>query len=464
MFPKRYNFSASGSCVSSLSSSPLSTPYFPGVRYSTTTTTKGPSGNGNDNGNPENGKMNSGEAAWIERRQQEQRFQRQPRFAPKSRKSFQTASPSKQYGARPLTKNLRLIKDSFHVPILIPGQTLSDDSKDVGRTGSVRINTDERIQQNKNNADQNDGKQSQVKAKSELNHMRRRRRMLPTVNASALLDAPTYCRNSAFTATGSNKNSNEQAGMTMNSEMNSKTAAAKRLLRGKKDLLNMLRGDIILQESPRPFCLAGHGVPKQLLQEHINMGDSILHHFNEPAEVSVRNSDPCYPEAMKIREHNGQSRMWLWPTDKTTEPHQLLEEQQRRAEEAEVAGDSLQDISQTWGERLDLYIAVMDRLASGLWPSGSCFNKKSRQHWSLKIYRGMAFPVEVIAGADADGPVPVLEWNPLHRISKRQPHMSIRLQGTPDLVPGASQESVNPVTLVYDARFQEEPRLEPATA
>ena len=441
MLPKKYNFSASGSsCVSSLSSSPLSAPYFPGFRYSSTA--KGPPGNGNDGKKdsdyPQKEKMNSLEAPWIVR--QDQRFQGPPRFAPKSRKSFQTASPYKQYGARPLTKNLRLIKDSSHVPILIPGPTLSDDSNDIARRTQQNNTTNQKLSQ----------------AKAEPTHTRRRRRMLPTVNASALLDAPTYCRNSAFTATTKNSMDSEKT-------MNSRTEAAKRLLRGKKDLLNMLRGDIILQESPRPFCLAGHGVPKQLLQEHINMGDSILHHFNEPAEVSLRNSDPCCPEAMKIREHTGQSRMWLWPTQKsTTEPHPLLE--QVHQEEDEVTGDSLQNTSQTWGERLDLYIAVMDRLASRLGHIGSCFKKESRQHWSLKIYRGMAFPVEVIAGADVDGPVPVLEWNPVHRVSKRQPHMSIRLQGTPDLVAAAGQRSVNPVTLVYDARFEEYPRLEPAPA
>ena len=84
------------------------------------------------------------------------------------------------------------------------------------------------------------------------------------------------------------------------------------------------------------------------------------------------------------------------------------------------------------------------------------------------MYRGMAFPVEVISrpdDGDDDGPVPILEWSSLNRISDKQPHVSIRLQGTPDVTPGLHQGgSPNPVTLVYDACFQEDPRLEPAQA
>ena len=421
-------------------------------------------------------------SAWFHQQSREPNFQRQTRFAPKSKKRFKIAAPHKKYygynrrSSSPILQDLPLVKDSAHFPILIPGQDVVEPSPPE----STQITT--------SSTNASTSATASTAHETEPHHKRRRRRMLPTVDASALLDSTNYCRNSAFTAFARSKKKNNSDDGRMNNIImkknnsiefegmsshigSNRTEVAKRLLRGKKDLLNLLRGDIILQENSRPFCLAGHGVPKQLLQEHINMGDSILHHFSEPAEVSLTNVEPIYPEKMKIREHDGQSRLWFWPGETTTTSYQLLsqddeeekEEQQPKSGEREV-GDIFRDMSQTWGERLNLYIAVMDRLASKLGLVGPCFGKKARKQWSMKIYRGMAFPVEVISGTDTGGPVPVLEWNPLNRMSSRQPHVSIRLQGTPDLIPGSKRRSLNPVTLVYGARFQEDPRLEPATS
>lgn len=354
---------------------------------------------------------NASQDSWME---QQQKMFRRPRFGPKSQKYFEAAlNSSKKYGIRNL--NLKLVKDSSDIPILIPGGMLIESTR------------------------------SQSQDQDMPQGSRRRRRKLPVVNAAALLDATAYCKKSAF-----------PGGVVTKSG----TEAAKRLLRGKKDLVDMLRGHIILQQNQRPFCLAGHGVPKQLLQDHINFADSMLQRCNEPAECSFRNLEEdnfdSFPDCIKIRGHDGKSRIFAWPMPPPTTREKIEE---RKVEEVDVA--------YTWEDRLALYLAVMDRFTSKLGLVGSCLHKDTRKQWSVKIYRGMAFPLEVISrpeGDEGNGPVPILEWSPLNRVSNKQPHISIRIQGTPDHEAGPGRAMRDPVTLVYDALFQEDPRLEPVTA
>lgn len=352
-----------------------------------------------------------------------QRPQRRNRFGPKSQKFFQAAThPLRHYGIRSL--NLRLVKDASNVPILIPGRMLKDD----------------------------ESKSSNVtrKDQDEPQHQRRRRRRkLPIVNAAALLDKKTYCRKSAFPGGTVTKSGGE---------------AAKRLLKGKKDLVEMLRGYVVWQQNQRPFCLSGHGIPPQLLQDHINMADSILRNFNEPAECALMSeldengTDPSSPDSMRIRSQDGQSRNWAWP------PQRLLQ----RSGFNETA--ELLDISQSWDHSLVLYLAAMDRIAKELGPVGSYFNRDSKKQWTVKMYRGMAYPIEVISRPDdeEDGrPVPILEWSPLNSVNSNKPRVSIRLQGTPNNGKSEKEKDTSPphpVTLVYDAVFQEDPRVEPIRA
>jgi len=402
--------------------------------------------------------------AWTDHQHaHSQRVQRRPsRFGPKSQKYFQASmGPAKHYGIRML--NLKLVKDSSQVPILIPGKALKD-REDGNETSDNTANTSNNKSNSENEGKSSSQKQQAIKDASPLqkddstaqrpNRPRRRRRMLPIVNAAALLDTTNYCKRSAF-----------PGGVVSRSG----TEAAKRLLRGKKDLIDMLRGHIILQQSQRPFCLAGHGVPKQLLQDHINMGDSILSHFNEPAEISLSNmdeySDPLSPDCMRIRDQDGQSRMWAWP------PQPQF--QAPKEGDDEEAQHRLEDISQKWSHSFTLYLSVMDRIANKLGLVGSYLHKDTRKEWKVKMFRGMAYPLEVISRPDDEdigAPVPILEWAPGNRISDKQPHVSIRLQGMSDLDLGSSDGTmgepggVHPVTLVFDACFQEDPRLEPAEA
>lgn len=357
-------------------------------------------------------------------------IQRRPRFGPKSQKFFQAAtSPHKKYGLiRNL--NLKLVKDKSNVPILIPGRFIKD--------------KEEELPIHKNAAQDNqDGK------------TRRRRRKLPIVNAAAILDKNTYCKKSAFPGGVTTKSGHE---------------AAKRLLRGKKDLVDMIRGTIVFQQSQRPFCLTGHGVPPQLLQDHIDMADAILQNFDEPTECqltsnlgdSISSTDPSCPDSMTIRRQDGQTRVWAWP------PQRLL---QRSTKEENA--EKLHDVSQNWDNSLVLYLAVMDRLSREMGTStvGSYLHRESRKYWKVKMHRGMAYSDELISRPDdeEDGrPVPILEWNPLSSAkttNNEHPHVSIRLQGTPQRTNNEAVNDESPVqnsvTLIYDAIFQEDPRVEP---
>jgi len=403
------------------------------------------------------------EAAWLERQQEQQkqyqqeqyfqRFSSPSRFGPKSQKYFELASPKQRYGIRNL--NLEMVKDSAQVPILIPGKTINDEIT-TGRNAIIANSTsdEETKGDNKHPSNPNNVKQRQ----------RRRRRTLPTVNAAALLDAQAYCKRSAFTTGKVTK---------------SGTEAAKRLLRGKKDLVDMLRGNIVLQQSSRPFCLAGHGVPKQLLQDHLNLADLMLREFNEPAELSFAQQDDgssCIvpPALIKVREHDGQARVCPWPQESAsdTTPELCLPQGEEEAEKtARAIYDSIVSQQESWSDRIALYLAVMNRFASKLGFVGSYLDKGSKKNMSVKMYRGMAYPVEVISRLDGDGdhggPVPILQLSSVNRISDRHPHVSIRLQGTPDILPGNDRDGSsppNPVTLVYGACFEEDPRLEPIQA
>jgi hypothetical protein len=139
-----------------------------------------------------------------------------------------------------------------------------------------------------------------------------------------------------------------------------------------------------------------------------------------------------------------------------------------------------QGVSQEWADRLALYLAVMERLTRKLGSIGSSYldvsaalhpqnhyNNHSSMHWNVTIYRGMAYPKEVISRqmddiANGKDPVPILEWAP-HTNTKQQPRVNIILQGDPDskqeihLHNTKKKKKKGSVTLVYTASFREQP-------
>lgn len=95
------------------------------------------------------------------------------------------------------------------------------------------------------------------------------------VDASPLLDPLDYCRRSAFPSGTASR---------------SGTDAALRLLRGKQSFFQTMSSEVE-QNPSRPYALVGHGVPKQLLQEHINMADTLLSLQGDAAKCSFNNLD-----------------------------------------------------------------------------------------------------------------------------------------------------------------------------
>jgi hypothetical protein len=393
-----------------------------------------------------------------------------PRFGQKSQRPFDSAimkgSSSPNFGTNLFRSSfdLRLVKDSSHVPILIPGSPVVDDKP------------------KKDNRKQH--------PESTQQQQQRRRRKLPLVNAAALLDTSTYCKISVTPASSGTKQ-NQQG-----EEEQQQPNAAKRLLRGKKDLYDMLRGHIIGMNQ-RPICLAGHGVPKQLLQDHINLADDILHHYQEPADCTLssysnhspdtaeyENLDP-FSNGMTIRGHDGKKRFKSWsiPTPSSNQYSNI-----HRHPDYPGFLQVQQGVSQEWADRLALYLAVMERLTRKLGSVGSSYldvvaaahsqhhdnNNCCSMHWNVTIYRGMAYPKEVISRQIEDdnhannneqqGPVPILEWTP-HTNTKQQPRVSIILQGDPDSkhdihlqnTKKTKKKKKGPVTLVYSASFLELP-------
>jgi hypothetical protein len=101
---------------------------------------------------------------------------------------------------------------------------------------------------------------------------------LPTIHVDALLDPKTYCRRTAFLGGAPTKNG---------------VAAMKRLLQGKNHALKVLRREVHRGSSrnrlPNAYACFGHGVPHQLLQDHINLAESLLSYHDGAAEISCRN-------------------------------------------------------------------------------------------------------------------------------------------------------------------------------
>lgn len=250
---------------------------------------------------------------------------------------------------------------------------------------------------------------------------------LPTLNASAILDPKGFCHHSASAATSK-----------------SGTDAAKRLLRGKFDLLNVMKLELKNKRRPNSYLLKGHGIPDQLLQNHINLADTLLKSHQNARLLTFSNpSGELTFDLLRIRAKDGSSTHSLWSSD-----------------------DSDESIG------MELYLTVMDRLAKNL---SECLNWdyppvvvanaagedddfiEAPMHalphphrWNVDILRGSVFP------AMEEELTPVIEWIP--REGTMAPgHVCIRLQGVPTHTRDSlRRKKKSPVTLVFDACFRKQ--------
>ena len=249
---------------------------------------------------------------------------------------------------------------------------------------------------------------------------------LPTLNASAILDPKGFCQHSASAATSK-----------------SGTDAAKRLLRGKYDLLNVMKLELQNKRRPKSFLLKGHGIPEQLLQNHLNLADALLKSHQNARLLTCSNpSGDLTFDLLRIRAKDGTSTHSSWSSD-----------------------DSDESIG------MELYLTVMDRLAKNL---SECLNwdhppvaadgvgedndfiavpmhaLPHPHRWNVDILRGSVFP------AMEEELTPVIEWIPREG-SMAPGHVCIRLQGIP-IYTGDSlrRKKKSHVTLVFDACFRKQ--------
>ena len=257
-----------------------------------------------------------------------------------------------------------------------------------------------------------------------------------SVNVSPFLDPKDFCRRSAF----------YEEKPTLNG-----TLAARRLLEGKKLLLETLSEDILRiknkQRKPRSYTILGHGVPKQLLQSHVNMADFLLAHYKNSPEISFKNSTgKLSVETLRIRS-----------------PHP---DGKNRAEPWSFAQHSELD------DQMQLYLAVMNRISTTLsdvlWsdaPMPAVENEEDDDddfvrsssssavtplHWNVELMKGTDNPFDSML-------TPIVEWT-LPESGLAPGRMSIRLRGLSRSPAPVSNNRRRrkpvEVTLTYRASFQ----------
>jgi hypothetical protein len=258
---------------------------------------------------------------------------------------------------------------------------------------------------------------------------------LPQINASAWLDPSTYCRGGGKSIAG--------------------TVAARQLLHGKKDLMEVLGHAVYSSTSKiaqrlQSVAINGHGVPPQLLQHHIDSADILLCDANA-SEIFLKDftkpnshdsasttdvlRDVCYSHIRDVA--TGENRVIPWPMDNGT--------------------DSASD--------MQLYFTVMNRIATQMGlpvllknpratqPLSQVHTLRSRlgdnllpHYWRIQFSQEKHFLTDNLPKTRSQPIIPVIMWTPLDGIAWPG-HVCIRLQGE-------SSTSGRPISLCFDAYFR----------
>ena len=282
---------------------------------------------------------------------------------------------------------------------------------------------------------------------------------LPQIRAGAWLDPGMYCRGGGKTIAG--------------------TEAARKLLRGKKDLIELLGYAVHDQrascsitstkQSDDAFVLQSHGIPPQVLQHHVDFAAHLLLRL-QAQEVSFKqfnqskgHNSVAAVDAVKSIRHvhardavTGENQVVPWPFDEERAEHLL--------------------------DDLTLYWTVMNRIATRLGvavllkrpgigrlddhplsesselssPTNSML-KTPPHHWKVAFQRGLHFAPEQLPPtggrpSSTQQLHPVAEWTPLKGVAAPG-HCCIRLQGS-SILPGGDQQKAFRVSLSFDACFR----------
>ena len=306
------------------------------------------------------------------------------------------------------------------------------------------------------------------------------KQQLAQIRAGAWLDPSTYCKGGGTTIAG--------------------TEAARKLLRGKKDLIELL-GYAVHSHAKQSLVLQSHGIPRQVLQHHIDYAARLLGRleaqevsFKQFNEITKYNSVAAMDAVQSLRRVlvrsavTGESQALPWPLDEVT------------VEEKESENSPPQQ-QQQWVDDLTLYWTVMNRIATRLGVAVllkrpglgrdrlelmttagmSPEPQQQQQHsmlrtppyyWKVEFQRELHFSPEQLpptgrslsnssSGDNCKPSVellsppqhlfPVLEFTPLQGVAAPG-HCRIRLQGTGH--PGGGGEPPMNVSLSFDACFR----------
>lgn len=214
----------------------------------------------------------------------------------------------------------------------------------------------------------------------------------PTFDASPLLDPRRYCRRGRRTIRNQQKQQPHALAATLSAAPPLTTSgadAARRLKEGREEAVNVIQCHLVgqrihayvspdhwmraksavavpshqrhkrggnrhrcnikrdspVQNPPKSFFLVGHGVPEQLLKDHIDMAHGILLKSANASEVGFYNFDGRLDvDWMRIRNSKGKHSVAPWPR-RCTAKH-------------------LEDAWRDYEHRLQLYLTVMNRIAS----------------------------------------------------------------------------------------------------
>jgi hypothetical protein len=241
---------------------------------------------------------------------------------------------------------------------------------------------------------------------------------IPLLNASALLDKREYCLKSAKAST-----------------TKSGTDAARRLLRGQRDLVQVLRQ----QSSLQTFILQGHGIPTALLQDNLCMAFNLLTNYEAAAlqwhQQNKVESIVSSESLSSLPWHED----WL-----ETAPWSVLVRSKTDGAPTRLSARHQPVWSRETRISFQLYLAAMYRLTTQL----SCIlpGGLTPASYRIEFMRGLADSVD-------SHPTILVEWS--QSAVNPDGQLGIRVQG----YAGPRRPKGRSVTLCLDANFKRVPAL-----
>jgi len=265
-------------------------------------------------------------------------------------------------------------------------------------------------------------------------------KMLPMLDASPLMNPTQYCRISGLKGGTASVNGAD---------------AAVRLLKGRNALMKTIHENLLHEIGhSKPFILKGHGMPSELLQDHIDLADTILSSHQHASTCSFKNVNGHLSfDWIRIRNTEGYHFSEPWPPA-----------------HADAASSKANDNLQ---HRMMLYLNVMSKLSSSLGLAIRATNlselhmdsnSSSRsttttndlllepRFWNAEFFRGIAYQSHLVPSSK----------NPIVEISQRGDgcYVHMTVQGMPtqnssseQLLERKRRKRAFPVTLNFDAYF-----------